>query len=85
MSVNDDIAQGLDEVARSAFVSGHTKKSYEDANPTEAASVLSYLEGGDIPNPFPKTLMGSGLSKIERGRREMTRNVARSAPTGVVR
>jgi len=85
----DDIKQGLDEVARSAFVGGHTKKSYEDSNPTESQKVFSYLEGGAIPNPLPSTLMGSGLVKIEKGRRALATpalpsNVSRSQATQVV-
>lgn len=90
MSAADDIAQGLDEIRRSAFVSGHTKKSYEDANPAESARVFGYLDGGAVPSPFPTSLMGSGLTKVERGRRALVAppplpsNVARSAPTAVV-
>jgi hypothetical protein len=65
----DDLTEGLDKIRRSAFVSGHTKKSYEDANPQEAARVFSYLDGGAEPVPFPVSLMGQGLTQVERGKR----------------
>lgn len=71
MSALDDIVQGVDEIRRSAFVSGHTKKSYKDANSGEAAKVFGYLAGGPAPAPWPATLMGSGLSKLERGHRQL--------------
>lgn len=89
MSALDDITSGLKDIERSAFVSGHTKKSYEDSNPTEANKVLSYLNGGSAPNPLPTTLMGQGLVKVERGRRALqepptTYPLNVSDPTGVV-
>lgn len=71
MSAYDDIAQGLDEIRRSAFVAGTTKKSYRQASPQEAPRVFAYLDGGAEPSPFPTTLMGSGLTKVERGRRAL--------------
>lgn len=60
----DELTQALDEIRRSAFVSGRTKKSYADANPQEAARVFAYLNGGTEPVPFPTTLMGSGLTRL---------------------
>lgn len=71
MSAYDDINEGLDEIRRSAFVSGTTKKSYKQASPKEAPRVFGYLDGGAEPSPFPTTLMGSGLTKVERGRRAL--------------
>jgi len=69
MSAQDDITQGLDEIFRSAFVSGSTKGSYKQKYRPEYDKVAAYLQGGAFPNPFPTTLMGSGLTKVERGRR----------------
>lgn len=71
MSAYDDITEGLDEIRRSAFVSGTTKKSYRQASPQESPRVFAYLDGGAEPSPFPTTLMGSGLTKVERGRRAL--------------
>lgn len=61
---NDELIKALDEIRRSAFVSGHTKKSYKDANPQEAGRVFAYLDGGPEPSPLPTTLMGSGLTRL---------------------
>lgn len=58
----DDITQGLDEIRRSAFVSGSSKKSYRQASSQEAPRVFAYLDGGSEPSPFPTTDMGSGLT-----------------------
>ena len=71
MSAYDDIAQGLDEIFRSAFVSGSTKGSYKQKYRPEYDRVQAYLNGGVFPNPFPTTLMGSGLTKVERGKRAL--------------
>lgn len=86
-----DIASGLTKIQQSAFVGGHTKKSYEDANPAEAGRVFAYLSGGNPPNPWPTTLMGQGLSEVERGRRTLASQPpvpgpgeAYSDPTAVV-
>lgn len=93
MGATEDIAAGLDKIVRSAFVSGHTKKSYEDGYPAESAKVFSYLGGGTPPSPWPTTLMGDGLSLVERGRRALAApppppppppGAADSAPTAVV-
>lgn len=82
MSAYDDITEGLDEIRRSAFVSGTTKKSYKQASPQEAPRVFSYLDGGAEPSPFPTTLMGSGLTKVERGRRALSPTPPPPPPTG---
>lgn len=74
MSSYDDITEGLKKIHDSVYVSG-TKRtsSYKSGhtNDGEYPRVKTYLDGGAVPSPWPTTLMGQGLSLVERGRRTL--------------
>lgn len=72
MSAEQDIQTGLDRIWSSDFVQQNPKKSYQAYHPDEYNRVKAYVEGGAEPNPFPTTLLGSGLALVERGRRQLT-------------
>lgn len=71
MSASEYIQTGLDRIWSSDFVQKNPKKSYQAYHPDEYNRVKAYVEGGSEPNPFPTTLLGSGLALVERGRRQL--------------
>lgn len=71
MAPYDDITEGLLKQRNAKYVGGTARKSYKDDNPKESPGVLAFLDGGPEPNPWPTTMMGQGLSLVERGRRAL--------------
>ena len=83
-----DLASALSHLLKAKRISAPSQ-SYRKDNPAEYAKVLAYLEGGARPIGVV-TEMGLGLAEVEDVRRAqatppLPANVARSAPTGVVR
>ncbi len=81
-----DLSSAIDHLLKAKRISAPSQ-SYRKDNPAEYAKVVAYLEGGARPTGVV-TEMGLGLVEVEdvrRGEPPLPSNVARSAPSGVVK